>query len=87
MWYLEEELPAAGPPLLSRLARPGPARAPKPPTDRHMTEIGSGLFIGLPKNPVMIDIVAINNSIVRHVNPAIGCLKHIATSGKKKRLY
>ncbi len=32
--YLEDELLVAGTPLPSRLARPGPARAPRPPADK-----------------------------------------------------
>lgn len=30
--HLDEELLAGGPPLPSKLARPGPVRAPSPPT-------------------------------------------------------
>lgn len=33
--HLDEELLAGGPPLPSKLARPGPVRAPNPPARRH----------------------------------------------------
>lgn len=32
--YLEEELLVGGPPLPSRLAKPGPVRAPSPPSTK-----------------------------------------------------
>lgn len=39
--YLEEELLVAGPPLPSRLASPGPARAPRPSRTNHSGQGGS----------------------------------------------
>lgn len=38
--YLEEELLVAGPPLPSRLASPGPARAPRP--SRNKSQLSEG---------------------------------------------